>query len=49
MRASSFALSGAIGGFSNVSIVTTSNAKGGSEPQTKESIRFNAFTIFSTR
>ena len=40
--ASSFALSGAIGGFSNVSIVTTSNAQGGSEPQTKESVRFNA-------
>ena len=27
---------------SNVSIVTTSNAQGGSEPQTKESVRFNA-------
>ena len=36
--ASSFALSGAIGGFSNVSISTVSNAQGGSEPQTKESI-----------
>ena len=47
--ASSFALSGAIGGFSNVSIVTTSNAQGGSEPQTKESIRFNAPLQYSAQ
>ena len=40
--ASSFTLSGNIGGFTNVSIVTTSNAQGGAEAQTKESIRFNA-------
>ena len=47
--ASSFALSGAIGGFSNVSIVTTSNAQGGSEPQTKESVRFNAPLQYSAQ
>ena len=40
--ASSFALSGDIDGFSNVSITTTSIAANGTEPQTKESIRFNA-------
>ena len=40
--ASSFVLSGDIDGFSNVTITTTSNAANGSEPQTKESIRFNA-------
>ena len=47
--ASSFALSGAIGGFSDVSISTVSNAQGGSEPQTKESIRFNAPLQFSAQ
>ena len=40
--ASSFTLSGSIGGFSNVSITTASSAQGGAEPQSKESIRFNA-------
>jgi len=41
-NASSFSLSGNIGGFSNVTITTVSNAQGGAEPQTKESIRYNA-------
>ena len=40
--ASSFALSGSIGGFTDVSITVNSNAQGGSEAETKESIRFNA-------
>jgi hypothetical protein len=40
--ASSFALSGDIDGFSNVTITTTGIAANGSEPQTKESIRYNA-------
>jgi len=40
--ASAFTLSGDVDGFSNVSITTTSNAANGSEPQTKESIRYNA-------
>ena len=40
--ASSFALSGDIDGFSNVTITPTSNAANGSEAQTKESIRYNA-------
>jgi hypothetical protein len=40
--ASSFTLSGNIGGFSDVTITTNSNSQGGSDPQTKESIRFNA-------
>ena len=39
---SSFNLSSNIGGFTDVTIVTKSNAQGGSEPETKESIRFNA-------
>jgi len=40
--ASSFALSGSIGGFTDVSIVTVSSAQGGSDAQSKESIRYNA-------
>ena len=40
--ASAFTLSGDIDGFSDVTITTTSNAANGSEPQTKESIRYNA-------
>jgi len=40
--ASVFSLSGDIDGLSDVTITTTSNAANGSEPQTKESIRFNA-------
>jgi hypothetical protein len=37
-----FTLSGSIDGFTNVTITTNSSAQGGSEAQTKESIRFNA-------
>src|SRR6056300_137298 len=40
--ASSFTLSGSVGGFTNVTITTVSSAQGGSEAQTKESIRYNA-------
>ena len=40
--ASTFALSGSIGGFTNVSVSTNSSAQGGAEAETKESIRFNA-------
>ena len=40
--ASSFTLSSSIGGFTDVSISTNSSAQGGAEPETKESIRFNA-------
>jgi hypothetical protein len=40
--ASTFALSGSIGGFTNVSISTNSSAQGGAEAETKESIRYNA-------
>jgi hypothetical protein len=38
----SFTLSGSVGGFTDVTITTVSSAQGGAEPQTKESIRFNA-------
>ena len=47
--ASSFTLSGNIGGFSDVSITTVSNAQGGAEAQTKESIRFNAPLQYSAQ
>ena len=40
--ASSFALSGNIGGFSDVAITVNSNAANGSEAETKDSIKFNA-------
>ena len=40
--ASSFTLSGNVGGFTDVTITTVSNAQGGAEAQTKESIRYNA-------
>jgi len=41
-NASSFSLSGTIGGFSDVTITTVSNSQGGSESQDNESIRHNA-------
>ena len=40
--ASTFTLSGSIGGFTNVSVSTNSLAQGGAESESKESIRFNA-------
>ena len=40
--ASTFTLSGSVGGFTNVTITTASSAQGGAEAQTKESIRYNA-------
>ena len=40
--ASSFSLSGNIGGFSDVSITVNSNAANGAEAQSNESIKFNA-------
>ena len=47
--ASSFSLSTNIGGFTDVSITTVSNAQGGAEAQTKESIRYNAPLQFSAQ
>ena len=40
--ASSFSLSGNIGGFSNVTIATVSNSQGGANAESNESIRHNA-------
>ena len=40
--ASSFSLSGNIGGFSDVTIATVSNSQGGAESETNESIKHNA-------
>ena len=47
--ASTFALSGVIDTFSDVTITTVSNAQGGAEPQSKESIRFNAPLQYSAQ
>src|SRR5210317_147326 len=47
--ASSFTLSGSVGGFTNVTITTVSNAQGGAEAQSKESIRFNAPLQYSAQ
>src|SRR6056300_813107 len=40
--ASSFTLSGNVGGFTNVTLNTVSSSQGGAEAETKESIRYNA-------
>ena len=47
--ASSFSLSGNIGGFSNVTITTVSSSQGGSEAETNESIRHNAPLQYSAQ
>ena len=47
--ASTFTLSGNIGGFSDVTLTTVSSAQGGSDAQTKESIRFNAPLQYSAQ
>jgi len=47
--ASSFTLSTTIGGFSDVSIITNSASQGGTEAESKESIRFNAPLNYSAQ
>ena len=47
--ASTFTLSGSIGGFSDVTISAVSNAQGGAEPQSKDSIKFNAPLQYSAQ
>jgi hypothetical protein len=47
--ASSFTLSTTIGGFSDVSIITNSSSQGGTEAESKESIRFNAPLNYSAQ
>src|SRR6056300_327165 len=47
--ASSFSLSGNIGGFSDVSITVNSNAANGAEAQSNESIKFNAPKSYSAQ
>jgi len=47
--ASSFTLDGSVGGFTNVSIATVSNAQGGSLAQSNNSIRFNAPLQFQSQ
>jgi len=47
--ASSFSLSGTVGGFSNVSITVNSASANGAEPETADSIRFNAPKTYTTQ
>jgi len=47
--ASTFALNGNIGGYTNVTISTDSNSQGGSEGETNESIKFNAPLQYSAQ
>jgi len=47
--ASTFTLSGNIGGYSDVTLTTVSSAQGGAEAQTKESIRYNAPLQYSAQ
>ncbi len=47
--ASSFTLSGLIDGYSDVTLTTVSNAQGGAEAQTKDSIKYNAPLQYSAQ
>lgn len=47
--AGSFSLSGNVGGFTDVTITTNSVSQGGSQGETKESIKFNAPLYYSTQ
>lgn len=47
--ASTFALNGNIGGYTDVTITTDSNSQGGSEGETNESIKFNAPLQYSAQ
>jgi hypothetical protein len=47
--ASTFTASTTIGGFSNLTITTNSNAQGGTTAETKESVRFNAPLQYSAQ
>jgi len=47
--ASSFSLSGTLGGFSDVSITVNSASANGAEPETADSIRFNAPKTYTTQ
>ena len=47
--AKTFTLNDSLGGFSNVTITTVSNASGGADQETLESIRFNAPLTFTSQ
>ena len=47
--ASSFSFSGSIGGFSNITVTTVSNAGGGALPESVKSIKFNAPKRYSAQ
>jgi len=47
--ASSFTVSGTIGGFSNVTVTTVTDAQGGAEPESTDTIKFNAPKSYSAQ
>jgi len=47
--ASTFTMSDSIGGFNNITITTASNASGGAEQETLESVRYNAPIAFTAQ
>ena len=47
--ATTFTLSGNVGGFSNVTITTVNNAAGGDSPETIKSIKYNAPRDYGTQ
>jgi hypothetical protein len=47
--ATSFTLSGTVGGFANVTITTVGNAAGGNDPETIKSIKYNAPRDYSAQ
>ena len=44
--ASSFALSGSISGFTDITLTVNSNAQGGADPESLQSIKFNAPNVY---
>ena len=47
--ATTFTMTDSIGGFSNITLTTVSNASGGADQETLESIRFNAPLTFTSQ
>ena len=47
--ASSFTVSGTIGGFSNITVTTVTDAQGGAEPESTDTIKFNAPKSYSAQ
>ena len=47
--ASSFALSGSISGFTDITLTVNSNAQGGADPESLQSIKFNAPNVYASQ